>query len=71
MSVGNTPRSRKPRLKASRGLAVWSLPIHLGGSDCFLARKTWTMAASSRTRTMTSTVWLDPPPHGGAPGLSR
>jgi hypothetical protein len=34
-SLGKTPSRRKPSLKANRGVAVWSLPIHLGGSAVF------------------------------------
>ena len=42
MSVGNTPRSRKPSLNENFGLAVCSLPIHFGGSAfVFRVRKVY------------------------------
>src|SRR6266487_1281121 len=70
MSVGNSPRRRRPSLNENFGFAVCSLPIHFGGSDVFLVRKTWTMAARSRTRTRMLTTLFEPPLRG-APLLAR
>ena len=38
--VAGKPSRRKPSVKPNLGVAVSSLPIHLGGSDCFLRRNT-------------------------------
>ena len=35
-SLGKKPSRRKPSVKPNLGVAVSSLPIHFGGSDCFL-----------------------------------
>jgi hypothetical protein len=70
MSVGNTPNSRNPSRNESPGVAVWSLPIHLGGSAVLRVRKTCTPAATSSTRTMTSRVSSEPPSRG-TPLLAR
>ena len=49
MSVGNTPRSRKPSVNENFGEASSSLPIHLGGSASLFLRYTYTAAITSST----------------------
>src|SRR5204863_4069074 len=53
MSVGKTPSSKRPRMKANLGVAVWSFPIHFGGSDVFRFRKVYP-AANTRSAKITT-----------------